>query len=245
MPSTSSCSFGRQRSYRLEVISSPVYCQTSGSMLCSPTLVGELHVEQTSTVSSREGSSEPDGRRASNGSLAQDDLPYLIASVSVWSSDGTQQLMPIPAGTVTEAGNAPPQPLLRGRLVVHGQAVRDASGAEHIYFIFAGIQLTQPGAWRLGVSLFGLWPTAGSLQSRRRSSQESVANDGTLLATVIADTPTTAFLEEDMDGLRRAMDACTEDPRHEQLEDFFANLSQQGVDIFGSEQSSDGSEPRQ
>jgi hypothetical protein len=214
-------------------------------MLCSPTLVGELHVEQTSTVSSREGSSEPDGRRASNGSLAQDDLPYLIASVSVWSSDGTQQLMPIPAGTVTEAGNAPPQPLLRGRLVVHGQAVRDASGAEHIYFIFAGIQLTQPGAWRLGVSLFGLWPTAGSLQSRRRSSQESVANDGTLLATVIADTPTTAFLEEDMDGLRRAMDACTEDPRHEQLEDFFANLSQQGVDIFGSEQSSDGSEPRQ
>ncbi|ORY81559.1 hypothetical protein BCR37DRAFT_393412 [Protomyces lactucae-debilis] len=246
--SASTCSYGRQRRYRLEIVSLPAYCATSGAGLCSPTLVVRLHVEPTSPRAAGEGSaSDSDSRHVSAGSMAQEDVPYLISNVSVWSADGSLQLMPAPAsgaadGTAVSHTSGPP--LMRGRLVVHGQLLKDTQGHENVYFIFPSLQLTRPGQWRLGVSLFGLWPGGSAIQDRRRSSQSSNADasTGSLLATVVASLPTTAYDEDDVAGLEEAALAIRQSPGHHETEDLLAEFRQQGADLSASELSSEGSE---
>lgn len=199
-PVTTSTRRVRGREYSLKIVSLPVQCTTTGHSLCEPPLIAQLVVRSTN---------EPDGVDV----LAEEDLPYLIANVSLWNAEGTTQVFPQPDLTVSSP--------LRGDLVASGQIYRDTDGNERIFFVFKSLQILRPGRWKLGVSLIAIWPEPNSQNT----------DAGTVLVGIKSSTSTVAVPE---DSPLTASNIQIDRDTRELLE----TLRDQGADISGSERDS-------
>ena len=194
---SSSVGTTRGRDYTLSLVSVPVQCTTSGSGLCDPPLIAELTIHDATGVDLE---------------VVHDDLPYLVASVSLWNNDGSVR---IPSGTI------------RGDLVASAQTFQGADYIERVYFIFPGLQITSAGSYRFGVTLTGLWPDKTSLPATHPSA-------GVVVTGVVADTITIAVPESSP----LAVGSVQIDARTAGL---LQALTDQGARLTGSERSSSSS----
>lgn len=206
-PVASSSESARGREYTLSLVSVPVQCTTTGGGLCEPPLIAQVMVKNT--AASESGAAwVPAGSEI----LAEDDLPYLVASVSLWDAAGVTQIVP---------SSYRDRDAIRGNLTVSGQIYQDAEGLSRIFFVFPGLQITRPGSWKIGVSLIGLW-TQDEADSRAH---------GAVVVGVLADTLTNAVTENSP----LAVGMPQVDARTAAL---LLALADQGVQLQGSERSS-------
>lgn len=190
------------REYALSIVSQPVQCTITGSGLCEPPLIVQLVVKATS---------EPDAPEV----VVEEDLPYLIANVSLWDASGRDQVFP-------QLGSAPQRPTaMRGDLVTSGQVYRDTDGRDRIFFVFRSLQIVRQGQWRLGVSLISIRPAEDADQ----------CDAGTVLVGVKSSAVTNAVPEDSP----LAFSNVQIDRRTRRL---LETLRDQGADLSGSEQDS-------
>lgn len=185
------------RAYSLKIVSQPVQCTISGSGLCEPPLIAQLTIRNA------------DEENAQN-SLVEEDLPYLIANVSLWDASGRNQIFP--------QHGSPRQPAMRGDFVASGQIYYGTDGQEHIFFVFRRLQILQPGPWTLAISLIAIRP-AGDVDQ---------PESGTVLVGVKSSAVTMAVLE---DSPLAHSSVQIERNTRELLE----LLREQGADLSGSE----------
>jgi hypothetical protein len=85
---------------------------------------------------------------SSTPQISEEELPFLVAHLSLFSADGSVALDmgSSPTGT-------PPRRLLYGNLVASPQRLRDTDGKSCLLFIFSDVSIRWRGQYQLGISL--------------------------------------------------------------------------------------------
>ncbi|KAI0924756.1 hypothetical protein AcW1_006779 [Taiwanofungus camphoratus] len=128
------------RSYRLEIVQHPVKSAEFGNstltrLPLAPPLVAQLVPDQSE-----------------HGAVEETELPFLIAHLSLLTSDGSASL-DIASAT---GGQASPQRLLYGNLVSSPHMLRNLQGREGVYFLFPDVSVRWRGRFQLNVTLIKL-----------------------------------------------------------------------------------------
>lgn len=84
--------------------------------------------------------------------VRETELPFLIAHLSLLTSDGSASL-DIASAT---GGQASPQRLLYGNLVSSPHMLRNLQGREGVYFLFPDVSVRWRGRFQLNVTLIKL-----------------------------------------------------------------------------------------
>lgn len=93
----------------------------------------------------------PTSRPKAQSSASENDLPFLIAHLSLYSADGSQAL-----DVVGPGGQTPSQQLLYGNLVSSPQILRNLQGRLGVFFIFPDVSIRWRGRFQLHVTLMRL-----------------------------------------------------------------------------------------
>lgn len=86
--------------------------------------------------------------RVANPMHSEDDLPFLVAHLSIYSSDGGTRL-----DVVGPGGRTPAQQLLYGNLVSSPHILRNLQGRQGVYFLFPDVSIRWRGQFQLCVTL--------------------------------------------------------------------------------------------
>ncbi|KAJ7695102.1 velvet factor-domain-containing protein [Mycena rosella] len=148
----------RNRSYQLNVVQHPQktaefgYASLSRLPLTPPTVV-QLTVRDAN----------------GNSIVPEDELPFLIAHLSLFSENGTT---PLDMGSSTTGRRAAPQPILYGNLVSSVDHLEDQNGNMGLFFLFPDVSIRWRGRFQLGITLVRI----------SRPDSPRVAEHGTALA---------------------------------------------------------------
>lgn len=82
---------------------------------------------------------------------SDNDLPFLIAHISIYSEDGSRAL-----DVVGPGGQTPSQQLLYGNLVSSPHILRNLQGRQGVYFLFPDVSIRWSGRYQLSVTLMKL-----------------------------------------------------------------------------------------
>lgn len=96
----------------------------------------------------------------------QAELPFLVAHLSLYSSDGTSLDM----GSSIGRGHTPP--ILYGNLVSSVDQLEDLQGNLGLFFLFPDVSIRWRGQYQLGISLLRIHRHVPELISSRNCSDE-------------------------------------------------------------------------
>jgi hypothetical protein len=126
---------------------------------------------------------------------SQDELPFLIAHLSLFAENGTTPLDMGSSTTGQGYRQAAPPPILYGNLVSSVDYLEDQNGNKGLFFIFPDVSIRWRGRFQLGITLVrisrrvtamsGQLPAAMlyiSLRFSRRPDSPGIAEQGTTLA---------------------------------------------------------------
>ncbi|KAJ7132102.1 velvet factor-domain-containing protein, partial [Mycena epipterygia] len=172
------------RSYQLNVVQHPQktaefgYASLSRLPLTPPTVV-QLTV------------------RDSNGNsiIPEEELPFLIAHLSLFTENGTTPLDMGSSTTGPGYRQGAPQPILYGNLVSSVDHLEDQNGNMGLFFLFPDVSIRWRGRFQLGITLVRICrrvtamsgqssvsSTPSSLVSSARPDSSGLAEQGTALA---------------------------------------------------------------
>ncbi|KAF7308736.1 Velvet domain-containing protein [Mycena kentingensis (nom. inval.)] len=129
------------RSYQLHVVQNPVCTAEFRNAILSrlplsPPIVVSLTVRDSS----------------GNAITPEDELPFLIAHLSLYAENGST---PLDMGSSLPAtvGAAPPLPILYGNLVSSLQGLEDQNGTRGLFFVFPDVSIRWRGRYQLQINL--------------------------------------------------------------------------------------------
>jgi len=130
-------SAGGSRLYRLEIVQHPLKAAEFGSstltrLPLAPPLIAQLHYRD----------------RTSPDDMDENDFPFLIAHLALFSADGSA-----PVDVIGRGGHTPSQQQLYGNLVSSPHALRNLQGRLGIFFLFPDVSIRSRGRFTLSVTL--------------------------------------------------------------------------------------------